>query len=119
MPWVFKKQLFVYLSRFCKVRYCIARHVGFLVGLGRPAGDAQAHIQTAEEGVRLLRRPLPRGEKLKPLLAAAEKRAHLGKLPDAASDFEEAFFAIASHVFLQTSEAPACLESLKALLDAA
>jgi hypothetical protein len=40
-------------------------------------------------------------------------------LPDAASDFEEAFFAIASHVFLQTSEAPACLESLKALLDAA
>jgi hypothetical protein len=24
----------VYLSRFCEVRYCIARHVGFLVGLG-------------------------------------------------------------------------------------
>src|ERR1700681_4008716 len=56
MPSLFKERLFVYLSRFCKVRYCIARHVGFLVGLGRPAGDAQAHIQTAEEVVRLLRR---------------------------------------------------------------
>ena len=39
LPSVFKERLFVHLSRFCAVRYCIARHVGFLVGLGRPAGD--------------------------------------------------------------------------------
>ena len=39
LPAVFKERLFVHLSRFCAVRYCIARHVGFLVGLGRPAGD--------------------------------------------------------------------------------
>lgn len=38
LPSVFKERLFVHLSRFCAVRYCIARHVGFLVGLGRPAG---------------------------------------------------------------------------------
>ena len=37
-----KERLFVYLSRSCVVRYCIARHVGFLVGLGRPAGDTAA-----------------------------------------------------------------------------
>ena len=37
LPSVFKERLFVHLSRFCAVRYCIARHVGFLVGLGRPA----------------------------------------------------------------------------------
>jgi hypothetical protein len=37
MPSLFKERLFVYLSRFCEIRYCIARHVGFLVGLGRPA----------------------------------------------------------------------------------
>jgi len=39
LPSVFKERLFVYLSRFCAVRYCIARHTGFLIGLGRPAGD--------------------------------------------------------------------------------
>ena len=38
LPSVFKERLFVHLSRFCAVRYCIG-HVGFLVGLGRPAGD--------------------------------------------------------------------------------
>jgi hypothetical protein len=38
LPSVFKERLFVYLSRFCAVRYCIARHTGFLIGLGgRPA----------------------------------------------------------------------------------
>ena len=42
LPSLFKERLFVYLSRFCIVRYCIARHVGFLVGLGRPAGDRSA-----------------------------------------------------------------------------
>ena len=34
IPSLFKERLFVYLSRFCKIRYCIARHLGFLVGLG-------------------------------------------------------------------------------------
>ena len=42
LPSLFKERLFVYLSRFCEVRYCIARHVGFLIGLGRPSGDAHA-----------------------------------------------------------------------------
>jgi hypothetical protein len=30
---LFNEQLFVRLSRFCAVRYCIAQHVGFLTGL--------------------------------------------------------------------------------------
>lgn len=34
LPSLFKERLFVFLSRFCEVRYCIARHVGFLAGLG-------------------------------------------------------------------------------------
>ena len=32
IPSLFKERLFVYLSRFCEVRYCIARHCAFLVG---------------------------------------------------------------------------------------
>src|SRR6266436_10283219 len=31
LPSLFKERLFVHLSRFCEVRYCIVRHVGFLI----------------------------------------------------------------------------------------
>lgn len=34
IPSLFKERLFVFLSRFCQVRYCIVRHCGFLVGYG-------------------------------------------------------------------------------------
>jgi hypothetical protein len=34
IPSLFKERLFVFLSRFCPVRYCIVRHCGFLVGYG-------------------------------------------------------------------------------------
>src|SRR6476620_8391105 len=39
IPALFKERLFVYLSRFCEVRYCIARHCAFLVGRGHSSGD--------------------------------------------------------------------------------
>ncbi len=32
LPSLFKERLFVYLSRFCEIRYCVTRHLGFLVG---------------------------------------------------------------------------------------
>src|SRR5271166_6421493 len=59
LPSIFKERLFVHLSRFCAVRYCIARHVGFLVGLGRPAGDPTVSTQSVTEIVKLLRRSFP------------------------------------------------------------
>ena len=46
IPTLFKERLFVYLSRFCEVRYCITRHCGFLLGLGRSAGDPDASPMT-------------------------------------------------------------------------
>ena len=61
LPSLFKERLFVYVSRFCEVRYCIARHVGFLVGLGRPSGDAACAAQSIDEVLGLIRRPLLRG----------------------------------------------------------
>src|SRR6185369_10112663 len=64
LPSVFKERLFVHLSRFCAVRYCIARHTGFLIGLGRPAGDKDARAESVENVVKLLRRPFPRGPEL-------------------------------------------------------
>src|SRR5580692_11692262 len=61
MPSVFKERLFVWLSRFCPMRYCIVRHVGFLLGgaHGRAAGDAAAVGQGIDDVIELLRRPSP------------------------------------------------------------
>src|ERR1700721_1715297 len=64
LPSVFKERLFVQLSRFCAVRYCIARHTGFLIGLGRPSGDKDARPEGVVDVVKLLRRPLARGTEL-------------------------------------------------------
>jgi hypothetical protein len=61
LPSLFKERLFVHLSRFCEIRYCIVRHVGFLIGHGRPAGDAAAGSETVEQVIEMLRRPLPPG----------------------------------------------------------
>src|SRR6478672_8805609 len=69
LPSLFKERLFVHLSRFCSVRYCIGRHVGFLVGLGHPAGDPTVRAQSVQDVVKLLRRPFPRGQELQSRLS--------------------------------------------------
>jgi hypothetical protein len=56
IPTLFKERLFVFLSRFCPVRYCIVRHCGFLVGYGHSAGDPTAATQTIEQ-VSFCKRP--------------------------------------------------------------
>jgi PAS domain S-box-containing protein len=119
LPSLFKERLFVYLSRFCTVRYCIARHVGFLTGLGRPSGDAHARVHSAEEIVGLLQRPFPRGHELElGLSLCATYPAPLVEMPSADSQIEESVFALAGHVFLQTPRAPACLDALERLFGA-
>jgi len=117
LPSVFKERLFVHLSRFCAVRYCIARHTGFLIGLGRPAGDKDARAESVVEVVRLLRRPIPRGPELKSRLSFCSKcPAPLNEMPTADTQMEDGLFSLASHVFLQTADAPECLEALERLL---
>ena len=66
LPSLFKERLFVYLSRFCEVRYCIAATSGSSSALGRPAANAQSPIQTIEEICALVGRPLPRNEHILP-----------------------------------------------------
>src|SRR5678809_363019 len=91
LPSLFKERLFVQLSRFCVVRYCIARHVGFLVGLGRPSGDRKVQVQRVDDVVRLLQRPLPRGRQLDLRLSLCEVcPSPLVDLPAADSQIEEA-----------------------------
>jgi PAS domain S-box-containing protein len=119
LPSVFKERLFVYLSRFCAVRYCIARHTGFLVGLGRPAGDKGARAQSIVDAVKLLRRSLPRGPELNARLSLCSTcPAPLAEMPTADTLMEDGLFALVSHVFLQTADAPECLAALERLLGA-
>jgi PAS domain S-box-containing protein len=117
LPSIFKERLFVRLSRFCAVRYCIARHTGFLIGLGRPAGDKAARAETIEDVVKLLRRPLSRGPELESCLSlCSECPAPLVEMPTADTQMEGWLFSLSSHVFLQTADAPKCLDALERLL---
>src|SRR5580658_7686342 len=117
LPSVFKERLFVQLSRFCAVRYCIARHTGFLIGLGRPAGDKDAQAASVTEVVKLLRRPMPRGPELRSrLLYCSQCPAPLVDMPAADTQLEDGIFSLASHVFLQTADAAECLDALDRLL---
>src|SRR3954468_3131738 len=77
MPSVFKERLFVWLSRFCPMRYCIVRHVGFLLGhgYGHAAGDPTAHPQTVQEIVALLRRTTPWQRDMAPVYEFLEAQA--------------------------------------------
>jgi PAS domain S-box-containing protein len=119
LPSLFKERLFVHLSRFCAVRYCIARHTGFLIGLGRPAGEKRACPQSVIEVVKLLQRPFPYGRELELRLSlCATCPAPLVELPSGDSQMEEAIFALAGHAFLQTTRAFACLDALERLLGA-
>src|SRR5579864_3271703 len=113
LPSVFKERLFVHLSRFCAVRYCIGRHVGFLVGLGRPAGDPNVRTQSVADVVKLLRRPFPRGEELQSRLSlCAAYPAPIVEMPMAETQMEDAIFVLAGHLFLKTSDYSLCLNAL-------
>ena len=116
LPSVFKERLFVHLSRFCAVRYCIARHVGFLVGLGRPAGDPTARTQSVTDVVKLLQRPFPRGQELQSRLSlCAACPAPIVEMPMPDTQMEDAIFLLAAHVFLKTSDYLLCLDALARL----
>src|SRR5262245_64678877 len=51
IPSVLKERLFVFLSLFCRARYCIVRHCGFLVGYGHSSVDPSATAQTIEQAI--------------------------------------------------------------------
>jgi len=117
LPSLLKERLFVYLSLFCNVRYCIARHLGFLMGLGRPAGDPQCLPQSVDEVLPLLRGDLPLKSDLDQHLALCEGLG-MGSFPPAPNSAQErAIFVCAAHVFLKTSDAPRALQALKSAFD--
>ncbi|MHC2066168.1 hypothetical protein ACYFX5_01725 [Bremerella sp. T1] len=120
LPPLLKERLFVYLSRFCKVHYCLARHVGFLIGLGRPSGSVRCEPETIDQVIHLLELDLPCGQLLVPFLDELQNTpTALFPLPKSGSNSEEMLFACAAHIFLQTSQASTSLQALSSAMDRA
>ena len=104
MPSLFKERLFVWLSRYCPTRYCIVRHVGFLLGddHGRSSGDPAVERQSVEDVVRLLKQPSPWQRDMAPVYEVLEGlNAPLEIWPAADSLYEDAIFACASIMFAE------------------
>jgi signal transduction histidine kinase len=101
LPSLFKERLFVHLSRFCDIRYCIVRHVGFLVGQGRPAGDASARPQSIEQAIALLSRPVPDAKQLEHSLLLLERLASPVEIPKPETELEGALFHALTILFIR------------------
>jgi signal transduction histidine kinase/ActR/RegA family two-component response regulator len=100
LPSLFKERLFVHLSRFCEVRYCIVRHVGFLVGQGHPAGDSTTKPQSVEEAIALLQKPVPRAKRLERSLDLVEHASRQETVPHEDTELEEALFDVLTILFI-------------------
>lgn len=105
LPSVFKERLFVHLSRFCEVRYCVIRHACFLAGLGRPAGDPDAPPQTAGQITRLLRRPVPGPAMLEAALARLEALPGPAAMPGPGTQLESDLLDVLAVIFLDAGQA--------------
>ena len=116
IPSLFKERLFVFLSRFCQVRYCIVRHCGFLVGYGYSSGDASAPPQTIEQVLRLLKALPPWRRELE----AVYKRLAACKTPtdwpEPESELEDCIFAAAAVIFVEPGKSERAREALRQAL---
>ena len=118
IPALFKERLFVFLSRFCPVRYCIVRHCGFLVGYGHPSGDAAAAPQTIEQALKLLKAPPPWRRPLEPVyqgLAALQQPVDWAA-PE--SETEDWMFALSALIFVEPAQSERARQALRRALGA-
>lgn len=101
LPSLFKERLFVHLSRFCEVRYCIVRHVGFLIGEGRPAGDPKVRPETIEQVITLLRRSVPDAKALEEVFVRLENHEEPRDIPEPDTQAEYDCFDALTVMFLE------------------
>ena len=100
LPSAFKERLFVHLSRFCEVRYCVIRHVGFLLGFGNVAGDPSASPHTVEQALALLSRHVPSPSEMEATTFRLES-APGGEVPAQETQLEADLFDALTAIFLK------------------
>jgi hypothetical protein len=116
IPSLFKERLFVFLSRFCQVRYCIVRHCGFLVGYGNSSGDAEAAPQTIEQAIKLLKTPPPWRRQLDPVYQGLTSIKTPIDWPVPDSEAEDWIFAAAAVIFVEPTKSERAQEALRQAL---
>jgi len=112
IPSLFKERLFVFLSRFCPVRYCLVRHCGFLVGFGYSSGDASAARQTIDQVLKLLRATPPWRRQLEPIYKGLAQTKKPIDWPAPETELEDAVFVLCTLIFVE----PATSERARQLL---
>jgi signal transduction histidine kinase/ActR/RegA family two-component response regulator len=114
LPALFKERLFVHISRSCNARYCIVRHVGFLLGYGYPAGDANAKPQTIQEVISLLHYPPPSANEVHSALARLSALSSpLVDMPGPGGEIEQALFQASCAIFLDPERSEAARNALR------
>jgi hypothetical protein len=116
MPSLFKERLFVFLSRFCQVRYCIVRHCGFLAGYGHSSGDASAPPQNIEQVLRLLKVLPPWRRELEPIYKRLAAFKTPTDWPDSESEIEDCVFAAAAVIFVDPGKSERARDALRQAL---
>jgi len=113
IPTLFKERLFVFLSRFCPVRYCIVRHCGFLLGYGNSAGDPAAEVQTIDQVMTLLQTPPPWRRDLEPIYSSLEGLNEPVDWPTPDTEIEDHLFAICALIFVNPVKSERALTALR------
>jgi CheY-like chemotaxis protein len=102
-PALFKERLFAYLSRFCRVPYCVGRHAAFLLGAGNVAGDASCPAMSPEEVVNTLQSRLPSYTEVSRCLKTVENLE--APFDEWGQDAEATLFPCLAAVFLRSAGA--------------
>lgn len=113
IPSLFKERLFVFLSRFCQIRYCIVRHCGFLVGYGNASGDATATPQTIEQAIKLLKAPPPSRRELDPVYRGLMALKAPIDWPAPDSEVEDWMFTACAVIFVEPVKSERARQGLR------
>jgi two-component sensor histidine kinase len=116
IPPLFKERLFVYLSRFCEIRYCIARHCAFLVGRGHSSGDPSVAAQSVQQAIRLLQKPPPWGRDLGVLFGGLEALAPIEEWPVPEAEHEDWLIAATTLIFVEPLRSERARHALRKVL---